>query len=124
MGPEIDWNVQCDTSAALAVAEAADLTLVTLPVTLHAHLTAAELPRLAASGSLGDLFARQAKAHGEDHNMAPLLNSRQHQQRQSRASCALTPKRRGTAKPITASRKHQVVVRLTTGGGGGYTGRS
>jgi purine nucleosidase len=71
-GPEMDWNVQCDTSAAVTVAEAADLTLVTLPVTLHAHLTAAELPRLAASGPLGDLLARQAKAHGEDHNMAEL----------------------------------------------------
>jgi purine nucleosidase len=71
-GPEMDWNVQCDTSAALTVAEAADLTLVTLPVTLHAHLTASELPRLAASGPLGDLLARQAKTHGEDHNMAAL----------------------------------------------------
>ena len=71
-GPEMDWNVQCDTSAAMTVAAAADLTLVTLPATLHAHLTAAELPRLAASGPLGDLLARQAKAHGEDHNMAEL----------------------------------------------------
>jgi inosine-uridine nucleoside N-ribohydrolase len=71
-GPEMDWNVQCDTSAALTVAAAANLTLVTLPVTLRAHLTAAELPRLAATGPLGELLARQARAHGEDHNMAAL----------------------------------------------------
>jgi len=71
-GPERDWNVQCDTSAALTVAAAADLTLVTLPVTLRAHLTAAELPRLAATGPLGELLARQARAHGEDHDMAAL----------------------------------------------------
>jgi hypothetical protein len=71
-GPEMDWNVQCDTCAALTVAEAADLTLVTLPVTLHAHLTAAELPRLAASGPLGDLLAPPGEGHGEDHNMAEL----------------------------------------------------
>jgi purine nucleosidase len=45
---------------------------VTLPATLHAHLTAAQLPRLAASGPLGGLLARQAKAHGEDHHMAQL----------------------------------------------------
>jgi inosine-uridine nucleoside N-ribohydrolase len=71
-GPEMDWNIQCDTSAAVTVAAAAELTLVTLPATLHAHLTAAQLPRLAASGPLGDLLARQAKAHGEDHHMAQL----------------------------------------------------
>lgn len=71
-GPEMDWNVQCDTFAALTVAAAADLTLVTLPVTLRAHLTAADLPRLAATGPLGQLLARQARAHGEDHDMAAL----------------------------------------------------
>jgi inosine-uridine nucleoside N-ribohydrolase len=71
-GPEMDWNVQCDTSAALTVAASADLTLVPLPVTLRAHLTAAELPRLAATGPLGQLLARQARAHGQDHDMAVL----------------------------------------------------
>jgi inosine-uridine nucleoside N-ribohydrolase len=71
-GPEMDWNVQRDTSAVLTVAAAADLTLVPLPVTLRAHLTAAELPRLAATGPLGALLARQARAHGQDHDMAAL----------------------------------------------------
>ena len=71
-GPEMDWNVQCDTSAAVTVAAAADLTLVTPPVTLRAQLTAAELPRLAATGPLGELLARQARTHGQDHDMAAL----------------------------------------------------
>jgi hypothetical protein len=48
------------------------LTLVTLPVTLKAHLRAADLPRLRASGPLGELLARQGEAHGEDHGMAEL----------------------------------------------------
>jgi hypothetical protein len=61
-GPEMDCNIQCDTSAASGGSPRPHLTLVTLPATLQAHLAAAELPRLAASGSLGDLLARQAKA--------------------------------------------------------------
>ena len=43
-------------SAVLTVAAAADLTLVTLPVTLRAHLTAGELPRLADTGPLGEHY--------------------------------------------------------------------
>ena len=43
-GPEMDWNVQCDTSAVLTVAAAADLTLVTLPVTLRARSLLASFP--------------------------------------------------------------------------------
>jgi hypothetical protein len=41
-------------------------------VTLKAHLRAADLPRLRASGPLGELLARQGEAHGEDHGMAEL----------------------------------------------------
>jgi inosine-uridine nucleoside N-ribohydrolase len=72
-GPETDHNVQFDTWAAqILTATATRLTLVTLPVTLKAHLRAADLPRLRASGPLGELLARQGEAHGEDHGMAEL----------------------------------------------------
>ena len=71
-GPEMDWNVQADTRAAQILAASARLILVTLSVTLKAHLRAADLPRLRASGRLGRLLARQAKAHGEAHKMAEL----------------------------------------------------
>lgn len=72
-GPEMDWNVQCDTDAAEAVFNAVgSLCLVTLPATLGAHLRAAQLPSLEASGPLGRLVARQAHAHGQDHHMAEL----------------------------------------------------
>jgi purine nucleosidase len=72
-GPEMDWNVQFDTKAAqILAATTSELTLVTLPVTLKAHLRAADLPRLRACGLLGELLARQGEAHGEDHGMAEL----------------------------------------------------
>jgi inosine-uridine nucleoside N-ribohydrolase len=72
-GPETDHNVQFDTRAAqILTATATRLTLVTLPVTLKAHLRAADLPRLRASGPLGELLARQGEAYGEDHGMAEL----------------------------------------------------
>jgi purine nucleosidase len=69
----MDWNVQCDTQAAqILAATTSELTLVTLPATLKAHLRAADLPRLGAAGPLGALLARQGQAHGEDHGMAEL----------------------------------------------------
>ncbi len=71
-GPEMDFNVQWDTRAAEIVAATADLTLVTLPASLKAHLRAAHLPRLRASGPFGELLARQNTAHGEDQRMAEL----------------------------------------------------
>ena len=71
-GPEMDWNVQWDTRAAEIVAATADLTLVTLPATLKAHLRAADLPRLRASGPLGELLARQSEARARDCGMAEL----------------------------------------------------
>ncbi len=72
-GPEMDWNVQCDTRAAQIVAgAAASLTLATLPATLRAPLRAAHLPRLRAAGALGALLARQSEAHAEDMGMPAL----------------------------------------------------
>ncbi len=71
-GPEMDFNVQWDTQAAGIVAATAQLTLVTLPVTLKAHLRSTDLPRLRAAGALGELLARQAEAHAEDSGMAAL----------------------------------------------------
>jgi purine nucleosidase len=69
----MDWNVQFDTKAAqILAATTSELTLVTLPVTLKAHLRAADLPRLRVCGPLGALLARQGEAHGEDHGMAEL----------------------------------------------------
>ena len=43
-----------------------------LPVTLKAHLRAADLPRVRAAGPLGGLLARQAEAHAADFGMAEL----------------------------------------------------
>lgn len=71
-GPEMDWNVQCDTQAALIVSSRAKLTLVTLPATLKAHLRAAHLPRLRASGPMGELLALQSEVHARDNNFAQL----------------------------------------------------
>ena len=71
-GPEMDFNVQWDTRAAEIVVASARLTLVTLPATLKAHLRAADLPRLGAGGPLGQLLARQGRAHGLAHQMEKL----------------------------------------------------
>jgi purine nucleosidase len=66
-GPEMDFNVQWEGRV---VAATADLTLVPLPVTLTAQLRAADLPRLRASGPLGELLARQGEAHGHDFGLS------------------------------------------------------
>jgi purine nucleosidase len=71
-GPDMDWNIQWDTHAAEIVATTADLTLVTLPATLKAHLRAADLSRLRASGPLGELIARQSEARAADANFSDL----------------------------------------------------
>ena len=71
-GPGMDFNVQWDTRAAEVVAATARLTLVTLPVTLNAHLRRTDLPRLRAAGPLGQLLARQSEAHGQTHQMEKL----------------------------------------------------
>lgn len=74
-GHDMDFNVQWDTTAARLLAGAADLTPVRLPVTLSAHLRAADLPRLRAAGLLGRLLARQAQAHGDDWAMPAMGRS-------------------------------------------------
>ena len=68
-GPDMDWNVQWDTRAASIVAASADVTLVTLAATLKAQLRRADLPRLRASGPLGELLARQTLARAADAGM-------------------------------------------------------
>ncbi|HEU4421151.1 MAG TPA: nucleoside hydrolase [Pilimelia sp.] len=74
-GPEMDWNMQWDTRAATIVVARAQLTLVPLPVTLKAHLRAADLPRLRASGPLGELLARQGEAHAQFYGMSELARA-------------------------------------------------
>jgi purine nucleosidase len=69
-GPQADWNVQCDTHAAQVLAATANLTLCPLPVAMAATISAADLPRLAASGPLGALLARQCAAYAQDHRLA------------------------------------------------------
>ncbi|MGH3337977.1 MAG: nucleoside hydrolase, partial [Propionibacteriaceae bacterium] len=71
-GPDTDFNVQWDTRAAEVVASTAQLTMVTLPATLNAHLSRADLPRLRAAGQLGQLLARQGEAHGQAYQMEKL----------------------------------------------------
>jgi purine nucleosidase len=72
-GPEMDWNVQWDTRAAEIVSTAAsNLTLATLSATLDGRLRAADLPRLRASGPLGELLARQSETHAVDAEMTAL----------------------------------------------------
>ena len=71
-GPEMDWNVQYDTRAAEILAATAQLTLVTLPVTLKANLRATDTPRLRASGRLGELLADQSEAWAHDSGMGNL----------------------------------------------------
>jgi inosine-uridine nucleoside N-ribohydrolase len=72
-GPEADFNVQCDPRAAEIVAGRAELTLVTLPATLAAHLRRdRDLPRLRRSGAVGALLARQSETHGRDQGMEAL----------------------------------------------------
>jgi purine nucleosidase len=75
-GPEMDWNVQCDTNAAQVVfANATDLTIATVPVTFKAHLRASHLARLRAAGAFGALLAHQAQAHAADNGMSELARA-------------------------------------------------
>ena len=46
--------------------------MVPLHTTARAHLRARDLPRLAASGPIGELLGQQARAHGEDNDLAEL----------------------------------------------------
>jgi inosine-uridine nucleoside N-ribohydrolase len=71
-GPEMDFNVQADLIAARIVTPRASITMVPLATTLKGHLRARDLPRLRAAGALGELIARQAEAHGMEHDMSQL----------------------------------------------------
>jgi purine nucleosidase len=72
-GPQMDWNVQWDTQAARIVLDkAGDLTLVTYPATLGAPLRGRDLPRLRASGPLGQVLAQQSEARAVDAGMPAL----------------------------------------------------
>jgi inosine-uridine nucleoside N-ribohydrolase len=63
-GPDMDWNTQCDTAAAQQVFTASgELLLATLPGTLRGQLRRTDLARLEASGPIGRLLARQARAY-------------------------------------------------------------
>ncbi len=68
-GPEFDFNVQCDTKAADVVLGAARVTLVPLPVAMHAQLRRRDLDRLRTSGPIGALLARQSETYGSDSGM-------------------------------------------------------
>lgn len=74
-GPGRDWNVQCDTAAAITLLEHASVTWVPIAVTARTHLRAADLPRLSESGRLGKLLARQAQAHADDLHTADLARA-------------------------------------------------
>jgi inosine-uridine nucleoside N-ribohydrolase len=71
-GPEQDWNVQCDQRAAAMLANSGDLTLVTLPATLHVFLRRAHLERLTQSGPAGRLLALQSEVHASLRDFAGL----------------------------------------------------
>lgn len=72
-GPDMDWNLQWDTQAAQTVVHAVGaLTLVPLPAALSAPVRDRELPRLRASGPLGQLLAKQCQARAADAEMCSL----------------------------------------------------
>ncbi len=74
-GPEMDFNVQWDVHAARIVTSAvtaAELTLTPIATALRAPLRAADLPRLRASGPLGELLAQQSVIYAAESGMAEL----------------------------------------------------
>jgi inosine-uridine nucleoside N-ribohydrolase len=72
MGPDADWNVQCDSRAASVLFDCADLTLVPLSVTLQTWLRASHLPHLRQAGSVGELLARQSELYAIDNRRSEL----------------------------------------------------
>jgi len=72
-GPERDFNLQWDTTAARLVAGTAGrLVLVSLPGTLHAPLTGRDLVRLRGLGPVGELLAGQSEARRAEAGYAGL----------------------------------------------------
>lgn len=75
-----DFNVQSDTDAARTVFDAVDparCTLVPLEVSAQTYVRRRDIPRLAASGPLGALLARQAEAALADLEFDRLFGRRQ-----------------------------------------------
>jgi purine nucleosidase len=71
-GPEMDFNAQWDTRAAELVVATANLTLAPLAAAFNAPLRARDIPRLRASGPLGELLTRQSEHYGQDSGMMVL----------------------------------------------------
>ncbi|MEJ7583184.1 MAG: nucleoside hydrolase [Acidimicrobiales bacterium] len=72
-GPDYDWNVLCDTTAAdIVVRQAGELTVVPLSLTLRVHLRRDQMAPLRAAGPLGRLIAFQAENQGEEEANAEL----------------------------------------------------
>jgi purine nucleosidase len=74
-GPDMDFNIQCDTRAAEIVTAVADVTLVMLSVAIAAQLRGVHLPRLRTMGELGALLADQSEAHRDDSGFAELAKA-------------------------------------------------
>lgn len=65
-----DFNVQWDTRALEEVFKSfAHLTIVPTPTAMRATLTERDLPRLRASGPVGELIANQLRAWADDQSM-------------------------------------------------------
>lgn len=72
--PQRDWNVRCDVEAALTVARTAgDITWCTIPATIDAQLRERDLPELRATGTVGELLARQSVAHRAESGKGDLV---------------------------------------------------
>ena len=75
-GPARDWNVQCDTTAAGAVvAQAGQVTMVPLSLTIRVCLRGRHLARLSAAGRLGSLLALQAERQAAERAMGDLARA-------------------------------------------------
>jgi inosine-uridine nucleoside N-ribohydrolase len=75
-GPDRDWNVQCDTTAArVVVAHAGEVTMVPLCLTVRAHLRRRHLERLRSGGPLGRLLASQAEHQAVERSMGTLAGT-------------------------------------------------
>ena len=73
-GPSMDFNTQCDTTAATIVAGAgAALSLVTVPVAMQASLQQSQLSRLRSCGEIGELLANQSERHRETSEFRELV---------------------------------------------------
>ena len=72
-GPSMDFNTQCDTTAAMIVASAgAALSLATVPIAMQASLQQSQLPRLRSCGEIGALLANQSERHRDTSEFVSL----------------------------------------------------